>query len=164
MYVNLYPNKDLKKTKRVLLWGGVFFLCGGLYVLLSELIAQEEIRWAWAAAAVLISAAGTSGVAVGTGYFHFKDAFFSMTPERIKYRLTLYGPERTIFWDTIDSIQASEHVLVFELKDSNQVIMRLGHIQDPQLANHVSVSIQLAAIEQKVEVNQTATYLQHVGL
>jgi hypothetical protein len=164
MYVNLYPNKELKKTKRVLLWGGIFFFCGGLAVLLSELIAQTEIRWGWAAAAVMISAAGIGGMAIGTGRVHLKDAFFSMTPERIKYRLTLYGSERIIFWDTIDSIQASEHVLVFELKDSNQVIMRLGHIQDPQIANHVSVSIQLAAIERKVEVNQTATHLQQVGL
>lgn len=163
MYVNLYPTKELKKTKRVLLWGGIFFLCGGLSVLLSELVAQSQIRWGWTAAAIMLCAAGACCMAVGTGRFHLKDAFFSMTPERISYRLTLYGAEQVIYWESIDSIQASEHTLVFELKDSNQVRMRLGHIQSPQIANHVSVSIQLAAIEQKVEVNQVITHAQRVS-
>lgn len=164
MYVNLYPNKELKKTKKILLWTGILLICGGLSALVGEFIAREEIRWSWVAAATLVSMLGGLGLAVGSGYLHLKDAFFSMTPERISYRLTLYGAEHTIYWETIDSIQASENALVFELKDSRQQIMRLGQIQSNKIANHVSVSIQLAAIQQKIEVNQVATRRQRVSI
>ncbi|MBX0332747.1 hypothetical protein K3G39_05810 [Pontibacter sp. HSC-14F20] len=164
MYVNLYPNKALKRTRRILLWSGILLLCGGLSALFGEFVARDEIRWGWAGGALIVSAVGMLGFAVGAGYLQLKDAFFSMTPERISYRLTLYGTEQTIYWDTIDSIHASEHALVFELKDSRQMIMRLGHIQSPEIANHVSVSIQLAAIQQHVEVNQVPVSAQQVSL
>ncbi|WP_299987206.1 hypothetical protein [uncultured Pontibacter sp.] len=164
MYVNLYPNKELKKTKRVLLWIGILMLCGGLSALFVEFVAREEVRWSWAGGALAVSIIGMLGFAVGASYIRLKDAYFSMTPERIAYRLTLYGAEHTIYWDAIDSIQASEHALVFDLKDSEQLIMRLGHIQSPEIANHVSVSIQLAAIQQHVEVNQVPVSAQHVSL
>lgn len=154
MYVNLYPNKALRKTKQVLLWAGLFMLCGGLGALVSEWVAQDQVRWGWALAAILVSMAGTWAVAVGADKLSLKDAYFSMTPERISYRLSLFGPERVMYWDNIDCIQASEHTLLFELKDSEQVVMRLGNIQCSRTANHISVSIQLAAIEQQVEVNQ----------
>lgn len=130
-------------------------LCGGLGLLLGELVAKEVPRLYWSLAAGLVSLLGVLGMALGLGKMHFKDAFFSMTPERISYRLTLYGPERTLYWSNIDSIQVSEHSLLFELKDGNQVTMRLGNIQCPQTANHVSVSIQLAAVSQQIEVNQS---------
>lgn len=164
MYVNLYPNKELKKTKNGLLWSGAFLLCGGLFLLLGEAVAHTDIRWGWAAASAVVSLLGASGVAVGTGRIHLKDAFFSMTPERISYRLTLYGQERTIYWDAIDCIQASEHTLVLELKDGKHTTLRLGHIQDKRIANHVSVSIQLAAIQQNVEVNQVVRHAQRVSI
>jgi hypothetical protein len=163
MYVNLYPNKELKKTKKILLWGGIGLLCGGIGALLSELVAQPLIRWDWAAAAALVSTLGAFAIAIGMDWFLLKDTYFSMTPERIRYRLSFFGPERTLFWDAIDSIQASEHRLVFELKDSNQVVMRLGHIQDARVANHVSVSIQLAAVQQNIEVNQVPVHFQKVN-
>lgn len=162
MYVNLYPHKELKKTRQLLLWTGILLLCGGLTALAGELIAREEIRWVWAVGALVVSAIGSLGFAVGAGHLQLKDAYFSMTPERIAYRLTLYGTEHTIYWDTIDSIQATAHTLVFDLKDSRQVIMRLGHIQSRETANHVSVSIQLAAIQQQVEVNKVPVSAQGV--
>ncbi|PVY43278.1 hypothetical protein [Pontibacter virosus] len=163
MYVNLYPNKELKKTKQILLWAGILMFCGGLSALIGEFIAREEIRWTWMAGALVVSAIGLLGFAVGAGYVQLKDAYFSMTPERIAYRLTLYGAEQTIYWDTIDSIQATEQALIFDLKDSRQLVMRLGHIQSPEIANHVSVSIQLAAIQQQVEVNQVPVSAQRVS-
>lgn len=162
MYVNLYPHKELKRTKQILLWTGILLFCGGLSALIVEFIAREEIRWVWAGGALLVGAVGALGFAVGAGYIQLKDAYFSMTPERIAYRLTLYGPEHTIYWDSIDSIQATEHTLVFDLKDSKQKIMRLGHIQSPDIANHVSVSVQLAAIQQQVEVNQVPVSAQRI--
>lgn len=164
MYVNLYPNKALKKTKQILLWTGILLFCGGVSALAGEFIAREEIRWVWAGGALLVGAIGALGFAVGAGYLQLKDAYFSMTPERIAYRLTLYGAEHTIYWDAIDSIQATEHALVFDLKDSKQMVMRLGHIQSPEIANHVSVSVQLAAIQQQVEVNQVPVSAQRVSL
>ncbi|MDX5418966.1 MAG: hypothetical protein LPK09_07100 [Hymenobacteraceae bacterium] len=163
MYVNLYPNKALKKTKQVLLWAGAFILIGGLAALLSELTMQEQPRWAWLMAACLLIVSAAWAIAVGAGKLHLKDAYFSMTPERISYRLNLYSPERVIYWNNIDSIQASEHTLLFDLKDSNQVVMRLGNIQCSRTANHVSVSIQLAAVQQHVEVNQVSLHTQKVS-
>ena len=163
MYVNLYPNKELKRTKQILLWSGILLLCGGLSTLTGEFLAREEFRLAWAVGALVVSAIGLLGFAVGAGYVQLKDAYFSMTPERIAYRLTLYGTEQTIYWDSIDSIQATEHTLVFDLKDSRQFVMRLGHIQSPEVARHVSVSIQLAAVQQQVEVNQVPVSAQGVS-
>lgn len=161
MYVNLYPTKQLKRTKRSLLWSGLFLLCGGLVALLSEF--GDGLRWGWALAALLICLTGFIWVAVGVGRIHLKDMYFSMTPERISYRLSLYGPERVIFWNSIDSIQTSEHTVVFDLQNGEQVVMRLGNIQCSRTANHVSVSIQLAAIEQNVEVNKVPVQSQKVA-
>jgi hypothetical protein len=162
MYVNLYPNKELKKTKKALLLGGMFMFCGGMYALLRELNMDGQLRWEWIVAAVLIGVGGAWGIAVGAGKLQLKDAYFSMTPERISYRLNFYRAERIIYWNSIDAIQASEHSLFFELKNSEQVVLRLGNVQSSKIANHVSVSIQLAAIQQNVEVNQIASHSQKV--
>lgn len=164
MYVNLYPNKELKRTKQILLWSGILLLGGGLAALIGEFVTREEFRLAWAVGGLVVSAIGALGFAVGAGYVQLKDAYFSMTPERIAYRLTLYGAEQTIYWDSIDSILATEHTLVFDLKDSRQFVMRLGHIQNPEIARHVSVSVQLAAVQQQVEVNQVPVSAQRVSL
>jgi hypothetical protein len=163
MYVNLYPNKELKKTKKALLLGGMFMFCGGMYALLRELGLDGQLRWEWIIAAVLVSTGGTWAIAVGAGKLRLKDAYFSMTPERINYRLNFYRAERTIYWNNVDAIQASEHTLLFELKDGDQVVMRLGNVQCSKIANHVSVSIQLAAIQQNVEVNQVVAHSQKVS-
>lgn len=162
MYVNLYPNKQLKRTKQVLLWSGLFLLIGGVAALLSEFATEEPSRWGWALAACLVSLTGIFWVAAGAGKLYMKDAYFSMTPEKISYRLNLFTAERIIYWNSIDSIQASQHTLLFELKDGGQVVMRLGNIQSNRIANHVSVSIQLAAIDQNVEVNGVPAYAQKV--
>lgn len=164
MYVNLYPHKTLKRTKKMLLWGGLALLCGGLAALAREFVGEEEIRLGWALAAVAVSVAGMAGGSAGAGYVPLNDAYFSMTPERISYRLHFFASECTLPWSSIDSIQASENMLVFDLKDSEQQIMRLGHIQDPNIANHVSVSVQLAAMQQLIEVNQVATPAKQVSL
>jgi hypothetical protein len=164
MYVNLYPYKALKRTKKALLWGGVAMLCGGMATLLGEFVAQEHIRWGWAIAASLVSVVGAFGFGLGAGYARLNDVYFSMTPERISYRLHFFATVRTLPWDAIDCIQASENTLAFELKDSNQIIMRLGHIQDPKIANHVSVSIQLAAMHQQIEVNQVSAHAHQISM
>ena len=156
MYVTLYPNKKLKQAKQAMTWGGLFLLCGGLVALANEVAVQEQVRWGRLTAAILISTFGALWIALGTGKLYLKDAYFSMTPERISYRLKVYGPERVIYWQSIDSIQATEHTILFELKNGEQVVMRLGSIQCSRTANHVSVSIQLAAMEQNVEVNGVA--------
>lgn len=164
MYVNLYPYKALKRTKKILLWGGVAMLCGGLAALLGEFVAQDQVRWGWAVAAGLVSGLGAFGFGLGAGYARLNDVYFSMTPERISYRLHFFAPAHTLAWEAIDSIQASKSILVFELKDSKQLVMRLGHIQDPKIANHVSVSIQLAAMQQYIEVNQVPAHTQLASL
>ena len=164
MYVNLYPYKALKRTKKILLWGGVAMLFGGLVALAGEFVVQDHVRWGWAIAASLVSGLGAFGFGLGAGYARLSDVYFSMTPERINYRLHFFAAAHTLQWDTIDCIQASENRLVFELKDSKQLVMRLGHIQDPKIANHVSVSIQLAAMQQQIEVNQVPAHAPLVSL
>ncbi|WP_461491920.1 hypothetical protein [Pontibacter sp. HJ8] len=152
----------MKRTKQVLLWSGLFLLIGGLVALLNEFTAQEQPRWGWTLAACLVSLTGGFWVAAGAGKLYLKDVYFSMTPEKISYRLNFFTAERVIYWNSIDSIQASQHTLLFELKDGGQVVMRLGNIQSNRIANHVSVSVQLAAIEQNVEVNGVPAQAQKV--
>ncbi|WP_018479370.1 hypothetical protein [Pontibacter roseus] len=163
MYVNLYPAQQLKRTKRVLLWSGVFLLCGGVLAVLHEVALEEPTHWGRVIAAGLVLGAGAVCAAIGLDRIPLRDAYFSMTPERIKYRLRLFGPEREIQWQSIDSIQASEHTVLIELKDGSQAVMRLGNIQCSRTANHVSVSLQLAAIEQNVEVNKVPANAQKIA-
>lgn len=153
MYVNLYPGKHLQATKRSLLLMGLFLFFGGGYALLREFLWIGSFREGWALASGALMLFGLISIAYGTERFHFKDVYFSMTPQRIKYRLALFGAEKVVEWQQIQELQISSHQINFKLKGGDVAKMRLSTIQSPQLARHVSRSIHLAALEQGVMVN-----------
>lgn len=153
MYVNLYPGKQLQATKRSMLLIGLFLFLGGGYALLREFLWLDTFREGWAVASGALMVLGLIPLAYGTDIFRFKDAFFSMTPDRIVYRLTLLGTETRVEWQQIQELRITEHIITFILKEGAAIKMRLGAIQRPDIARHVSRSIHLAALEQGVMIN-----------
>jgi hypothetical protein len=153
MYVNLYPGKQLRSTKRTVLLIGLFLVLGGMYALLREFLWMEPFREGWALASGAMVLLGLLPLAYGTDMLHFKDAFFSMTPDRIVYRLTLLGTEKVVEWQQIQELHITEYVIKFILKGGSITKMRLSAIQKPDVARHVSRSIHLAALEQGIMIN-----------
>lgn len=149
MYINLYPGKQLRSTRKSLLVTGLFLFFGGGYALLREFLWIDAFRTGWAVASAMLLGLGLLFVAYGTEVFRFKDAFFSMTPERIVYRLSLLGRERRIAWEEVQELIISESLVRFKLVSGSGVAMRLGAIQQPEIARHVSRSIHLAALDRK---------------
>ncbi|CAM3813363.1 hypothetical protein POKO110462_20835 [Pontibacter korlensis] len=153
MYVNLYPSKQLRSTKRSVLFIGLFLFFGGGYSLLREFLWLEIFRESWAVASGVMLLLGIVCIAFGTDVLRFKDAFFSMTPERIAYRLTLFGAETVVYWQAVKELHVTEHLISFELREGDTLKLRLGHIQQPAIARHVSRSIHLAAFEKGIMIN-----------
>lgn len=153
MYISLYSAKQLKKAKETMLWLGLFMLSGGLAALLHNIVIRDETRWYWAGAALVIGLIGVLLVAIGTDRVHLKEAYFSITPARISYRLHLFSHERMIYWQQISGIQVSERYVLFDLNSGRQVLLRLNAIQSSNAASHVATSVQRAALEHNVTVN-----------
>lgn len=153
MYVNLYPNKQLRSTKRSLLLIGLFLFFGGGYALLREFFWIASFREGWALASGVMVLLGLLPIAYGTEILRFKDAYFSMTPERIIYRLSLFGTETIVEWQQIQELHITEYVVNFILKGGSVLKMRLNIIQKPEIARHVSRSIHLAALEKGIMIN-----------
>jgi hypothetical protein len=156
MYINLCPNGQLRSTKRNMLAIGVFWAAGGAYALLRETLMRGELRVEWAVASAVLLLAGFASVAVAMDKVQLPDAYFSMTPERIRYRLSLLGREHLLFWEDIKVLQVTEHQVTFEQGDGGVAKLRLGLIQQPEVALHVSRSILLAALEKGIPVNGQA--------
>lgn len=153
MYISLYPAKQLEKAKEMMLWLGMFMLSGGFAALLNELVIQDDTRWYWAGAALLIAMTGIVLVGIGTNRIHLKDAYFAITPARISYRLHLYSRERIIDWQQIAGIQVSDRYILFDLTSGRQILLRLGSIQSHNTASQVAIGLQAAALEHNLTVN-----------
>ena len=153
MYINLYPNKQLNATKKTMLATGLFLAAGGSYALLRELLLRTDLQAGWAVASAAVTLLGFLSITVAMDKIRLKDAYLSITPERLKYRLSVMGRERLLPWDSIKALQVSEHVVVFEQVQGNVTRLRLGLIQQPEIARHVSRSILLAAMEKGIPIN-----------
>ncbi|RIJ42982.1 hypothetical protein [Pontibacter oryzae] len=153
MYVNLFPGKQLRATKRSITLMGSFLFLGGGYALMREFLWFDGFRSGWALVSGLLGALGLLFIAFGTDFFRFKDAFFSMTPERIAYRLSLLGREHKIRWHDVQELVISDALIRFKLRCGKRVNMRIGAIQQPDIARHVSRSIHLAALEKGLPIN-----------
>ncbi|MCJ8165774.1 hypothetical protein MKJ04_13050 [Pontibacter sp. E15-1] len=156
MYINLYPNRQLQSTKKTVLGLGLFCATGGAYALMRELFWIHDFRVGWALSSALLTLVGFLSIAVAMDKIRLKDAYLSITPERIMYRLTLTGRERLIRWDNVQAMRMTEHVVIFDQKEGAPRRMRLGLIQQPEMALHVSRSLMLAAIEKGIPVNGKA--------
>lgn len=153
MYISLYPAKQLERAKEKMLWLGLFMLSGGMAAFLHDIAIREETRWYWVGAALVIGLTGILFVAIGTDRIHLKEAYFSITPSRISYRLHLFSNERMIYWQQIAGIQVSERYVLFDLNSGRQVLLRLKSIQSNNAASHVATCLQMAALEHNVSVN-----------
>lgn len=153
MYVSLYSRKQLKQTKQFIFVVGVLLAAGGIYALVRELFFQDSFRLSWAIASALIVIAGLLWGLAGKNSLLFRDAYCSMNPERISYRLAVLGREVVIFWADITALQIEEQLISFQLTSGKMIRMRLGNIQQPEVARHVSRSIHLAALEKQIMVN-----------
>lgn len=153
MYINLYPNKHLNATKKTVLATGLFLAAGGAYALLRELFWQTDFQPGWAVASAGITLIGFLSIAVAMDKIRLKDAYLSITPERLMYRLSVMGREQLLPWENIKAMQVTEHLVVFEQGQGTVTKLRLGLIQQPEIARHVSRSILLAAMEKGIPIN-----------
>ncbi|GAB3821597.1 hypothetical protein [Pontibacter rugosus] len=158
MYINLYPNKSLKSTKKSLLLTGAFLTVGGGYALLREFLWLPVFREEWAFASALLILIGGFMLAFGADVFRFNDAFFSMNRERIAYRLTLWGSIQEIYWKDLNALEISWSLISFELTSGKRLHLRLEAIQQPEVARHVSRSLHLAALNHNLPVNGLKTF------
>lgn len=164
MYVNLYPNKQLKATKRSTLLLGLFLAGGGTYALYREFFMLDALRLSWLLASIALVLAGALLMAFATDLLRFRDVYFSMTPERIAYRLALLGREQTLYWSKLESLEISTEAVTFRLKSGKKQLLRLGAIQQEDLARHVARSLHLAALEKGLRVNGTKPSPQEPAL
>lgn len=132
---------------------GLILIAGGASALLRETLWQVGLRVEWVVASAVLLLVGLLSLAVATDKIHLPDAYFSMTPERIRYRLSLLGRERQLHWTDISTLQVSERLVVFQQRSGEEIKMRLGLIQQPEIALHVARSIMLAALERGIPVN-----------
>lgn len=153
MYVNLYPQKQLMQTKKNMLIAGVFLIVGGAYALFREFFLLDVFRPGWAVSSTVVLGAGVLLWLVANNLFSTRDAYFSMNPERIKYRLAVFSREQVINWKDIDVLEISANTIVFQLISGTSITMRLGNIQQPEVMLHVSRSLHLAAMEKGILVN-----------
>jgi hypothetical protein len=153
MFIQLFPTKSLQKTKHYSLLLGIFLVLGGSYALVRELIlsSQSNILFAYVAGALVLT--GLAALAFATDKFPLKETYFSMTPERVSFRTSLFGQEYLLYWNTIREIKITEKVVLFELKNGSEIDLALTTLPQPEIAKHISVSIRLAALEQNVRVN-----------
>ncbi|MDX5482172.1 MAG: hypothetical protein LPK07_10875 [Hymenobacteraceae bacterium] len=156
MHIKLYSDQQKARTRRNTGLMGFFLSLGGGYALFRELFLLEALRTGWIAASVAIVVVGALFLAVATGLLKLKDAYFSMTPELINYRLAPLSLERFVLWHNVKALQISKHKVVFELRTGKKVRLKFGSIQEPEVALHVSRSIHLAALEKGIMIN-------HVG-
>jgi hypothetical protein len=153
MYINLYPNRQLRAAKRNLLITGVLTASGSAFALLRETIWRNEPRVEWVVASAVLLVVSLVFLAIAADRIHLPDAYFSMTPERIRYRLSLLGREHQLLWKDVRALQVSKQLVVFKQSGGEMVRLRLGLIQQWSTAQHVSRSILLAALEKGIPVN-----------
>lgn len=153
MFVQLYPYKSLQKSKSFCFMLGIFLTAGGSFSLFRELVLSHQVNDLFVCAAAVFLLAGIVTIAFATDRLPVKETYFSMTPERISFRVSFIGEAHTLRWNTIKEIKITDRVILFELKNGSEVVLRLGAIQVPETAKHVRASIRLAALEQNICVN-----------
>ncbi|MBD1396738.1 hypothetical protein H9Q13_06125 [Pontibacter sp. JH31] len=153
MYISLYSAKQIKEIKESMLWLGLFMLSGGLAALLHDIAIRDETRWYWAGAAFIVLLTGVLLVALGTNRLHLKEAYFSITPASISYRLHHFSQHQMICWRQIAGIQVSERYVLFDLHGGRQVLLRLKAIHSNNVASQVAAGVQVAALEHRVTLN-----------
>lgn len=153
MYINLYTTKQLHELKARMLWLGLFLSSGGAASFLYNVLLIERTRWYWAGAAFVILAVGLLLVAAGTDKVKLKNAYFSISPSNISYRLNFYSSEYVIDWRHISAVQLCDSGVLFNLHSGRQPVLHFSLFQSYNIACHVGTSIQLAALERNISVN-----------
>ncbi|WP_187260939.1 hypothetical protein [Pontibacter beigongshangensis] len=153
MYINLYPHKQLRSTKVFFTKLGLFFIGGGSFALFNEVWLREEVRFEWTMAAAALIIAGSVCLCTGLDKIKLNDAYFSMNPEQMRYRLSVFGSEQCVRWDEVASVQIARHRVAFCMKNGKLLSMRTGAIQSAEVAHHIQASIRLAAMEKRITVN-----------
>lgn len=161
MFIQLYPNKSLQKTKNYSLLLGFFLVLGGGFSLVRELILSSQANLLFTYAACAMVLAGLIAIAFATDKLPLKETYFSMTQERVGFRTSFFGREYVLRWNAIREIKITENAVLFELKNGAEVDLALATIPLPETAKHISISIRLAALEQNVRVNGVITDKQH---
>ncbi|WP_242916314.1 hypothetical protein [Pontibacter liquoris] len=140
---------------------GLFFVGGGGYALVRELLWQSPLRPGWAAASLVLVVLGLACLAVATDIIRLKDTYFSMTPEQVAYRVALFGGERTLLWSDVIKLWVTEYFVVFELENSKPVVLRLGSIQQEEVARRVADELRSMALQKNIAINGVSTQLHH---
>ncbi|WP_299702951.1 hypothetical protein [uncultured Pontibacter sp.] len=153
MYVSLYTAKQLRKIKDRMLWLGLFMSTGGAASVLHNILLAEQTRWYWALAALLIMAVGVILIAVGTDRVQLRTAYFSISPSLISYRLNFYSPEHLIDWRHVSAVYLCDNCVLFDLHGGKQKSVNFLTFQSSNLACHVGLSIQAAALARAIAVN-----------
>ncbi len=114
---------------------GVFLTAGGSFSIFRELVLSYQANELFVFAATLFLLAGIITIAFATDRLPVKETYFSMTPERIRFRVSFIGEEHILRWNTIQEIKVTDHIILFELKNGSEVVLRLGAIQLPKRLN-----------------------------
>ena len=153
MFIQLYSNKNLQKTKSYCLMFGAFLVIGGGSAFVREVVFSNNTNVVFAYGGVIFMLAGVVALAFATDKLPVKETFFSMTPERVSFRLSFFGKAHTLRWNNMSEVVITDHKIVFELKNGTEIELRFAAIQLPETAKHIRSSIRLAALEQNVKVN-----------
>ncbi|WP_299819490.1 hypothetical protein [uncultured Pontibacter sp.] len=160
MHVTLYPQKQLQQSLRFILIAGTFLTLGGLYALAREIFILDTFRLSWAISSGVVLLAGLACLFVGNNRVVINQAYFSMNPELVKYRLAVFARERVIYWKDVKALSISAYTIVYHLTSGASIKMRLGHIQQSEVMLHVSRSIHLVALEKGIMINGVQTAKQ----
>lgn len=153
MFVQLYPYKSLQKTKNFCFSLGIFLTAGSSFALFRETVLSSQMNVLFAYGASIFLLAGVVAIAFAKDKLPVKETYFSMTPERVSFRVSFIGKEYRLRWNSISEIKITDHSILFDLKNGSEVVLRLGAIQLPETAKHVRASIRLAALDQNIKVN-----------
>lgn len=153
MFISLYPEKQLNQLKTNILMAGVFLVAGGAFAMYRELQMPDPFSREWLYASILLVISGIICIAVAKNYILLHEAYFSMNPNRLSFRLTFFSREHVLQWSQLTAVRVAENEVVFELHNKKAVALRLSNIPDEQVARHIRSSIGLAALQQNIQVN-----------
>jgi hypothetical protein len=153
MYITLYTARQLRQIKDRVLWLGLFMAAGGAAAFIHHVLLAGDNLWLWAVAALLVLLFGVAMIAVGTNKLFIRDAYVSITPVKVSYRLNFYSSERAIEWKQVSGIQISDNTILIDMHSRRQKEFNLSSIQSNNMASHVAVSLRMAALERNVSIN-----------
>ncbi len=121
--------------------------------MLRELLWEEQFRLGWAVACGVILLAGAVLLAMATGIIHLKETYFSLTPEHVAFRVAIFGKEQLLPWQEVEKLWITEYFVVFERENRKPVIIRLGSIQQQEVAQQVIDSLRAVAHRKGIPIN-----------